>query len=94
MSLILAILICALQVGDWWTTRTALAQGGRELNPVMAWLMCLIGVDAALIVMKALVGGYAIYLALAFDGLFAVLALVMIAAVYAMIVAHNMGQID
>lgn len=49
------ILLALLQAGDWWTTRTVLAQGGRELNPAIRWLMERLGVDAALAVKCALV---------------------------------------
>jgi hypothetical protein len=46
----LLALFALLQVGDWYTTRTVLAQGGRELNPVIRWLMAVLGIDGTLIV--------------------------------------------
>lgn len=44
--------LIALQFGDILTTRRVLAQGGRELNPLMARLMGAIGVLPALVVAK------------------------------------------
>ena len=46
-ELLLAALI-ATQLGDWYSTRTILARGGRELNPLMRRAMELAGTDAAL----------------------------------------------
>ena len=46
-ELLLAGLI-ATQLGDWYSTRTILARGGRELNPLMRRAMELAGTDAAL----------------------------------------------
>ena len=33
------ILLALLQVADAWTTSVILAHGGRELNPVIKWLI-------------------------------------------------------
>ena len=56
-------IFAALQACDIALTYRILAKGGRELNPVMAWLFARIGVVPGLIVSKAviigLVGQYA-----------------------------------
>lgn len=36
-------------MGDWYTTRTALAKGAAEANPVIRWLMKLVGINGALV---------------------------------------------
>lgn len=35
-QLVFLLIYCVLQVLDTWTTLTALKQGGREMNPVLA----------------------------------------------------------
>ncbi len=54
MIYILTILLLALQLLDWYTTRTILGRGGVELNPVMRRLFMEFDVDAILGI-KALV---------------------------------------
>ena len=45
----LLALLFLLQLGDWYTTRTAINSGkGHEANPVAAWLMGKIGMDGYL----------------------------------------------
>ena len=51
----LLILFAALQLLDIYTTLRVLRAGGRELNPVMAWLMAHMGVPQALVAMKVIV---------------------------------------
>lgn len=47
---LLALLLAALNVADWRTTRAALISGvGREYNPIMAWLMGKLGMEPVLI---------------------------------------------
>jgi len=46
--MIAAIVLVLLQFADWWTTRTILKQGGRELNPIARAGMRLLGVDGYL----------------------------------------------
>jgi len=41
-------MLVLLQLGDWYTTRTILKRGGRELNPVAAGAMRFLGVDGFL----------------------------------------------
>lgn len=51
------ILFALLQVADIFTTWKVLSQGGRELNPVMAWVMGRLGVLPGLVLAKlALLG--------------------------------------
>lgn len=49
------IVFSILQLADIWTTNKALSMGGREINPVMRWLMAKLGVIPALVWMKAVV---------------------------------------
>jgi len=49
----LLVIVALLQAGDWYTTRTIIAKGGRELNPAIRWLMGKLGVDLALAVKTA-----------------------------------------
>ena len=35
-QLVFLLIFCVLQVLDIWTTLTALKQGGREMNPILA----------------------------------------------------------
>ncbi|HCB48980.1 MAG TPA: hypothetical protein DEP47_05530 [Chloroflexi bacterium] len=50
----LFILFTALQLGDIYTTHTALKQGGRELNPVLAYLFGKFGHMPVLVVSKVI----------------------------------------
>ena len=36
-TVILIVILLALQAGDIWTTNRVIALGGREVNPVVAW---------------------------------------------------------
>lgn len=49
------ILLALLQLGDWFTTRTILNNGGRELNPVVKFLIEKLGLDLALLLKGILV---------------------------------------
>ena len=40
--------LLVLQVLDYHTTKTILALGGKELNPLMRWLMDRVGIEEAL----------------------------------------------
>ena len=50
ISLALTILLALLQVGDHYTTRTIINNGGRELNPIMAKAFEHFGMKRTLIV--------------------------------------------
>ena len=47
-----AILLTLLQVFDGWTTYKILRLGGRDLNPVVRWIMEKIGEYEGLVVIK------------------------------------------
>jgi Domain of unknown function (DUF5658) len=51
------VCLAILQVADWYTTRTILARGGYEANPIIKKLMSWLGVDAALAIKGALLLG-------------------------------------
>ena len=83
-NLLALALLLALQIADILTTLRAIELGGREINPVMAWLMRRAGVPGALAVGKLFV------LALAVGWLHDSLpALLVLDAVFAAIVANN-----
>jgi len=51
----LIFILLVLQVLDYHTTKTILDAGGRELNPLMRWLMDRVGVEEALTLKGTLV---------------------------------------
>lgn len=53
--MIALILLALLQIGDWYTTRTILNNGGQELNPIIQKLINYLGLDTALITKGILV---------------------------------------
>ena len=57
MILALLILFGFLQVADGYTTYKLLSNGGRELNPVMRWVMDKLGMVQGLVLMKLLTIG-------------------------------------
>ena len=85
----LVALIFALQVGDWLTTRRIVAQGGREGNPLMVWLIARLGFDAAFalkgVALIALDAWYAVHAV----GVQALAANALVCAIYLYIVWHN-----
>jgi hypothetical protein len=56
MIIALSILLIALNVLDWMLTGAVIENGGRELNPVMRWVINRWGYWAALGVKLALMG--------------------------------------
>ncbi len=82
------ILLAALQLADWLTTRTIL-KNGRELNPVMRGLIRLTGsADVALIAKGAAVTGAGwLVLSLGYP-----VVLYALCALYAGVVAWNVRQ--
>ncbi len=93
LSMVLAIAACALQVGDWLTTRRVLAAGGRELNPVLAWLIARLGVDGALVPLKVAVGAMLLWVA-TLPGLLVTMALGFVVLAYAWVVVRNWGEAE
>jgi len=53
MTYLLLAALVALQLADIWTTLRVLAQGGRELNPLLAYLFARFGARPVLLVIKA-----------------------------------------
>ena len=51
---VLAALLTLLQLFDGWTTYEILKRGGVERNPVIHWLMKLLGTYEALVLFKGL----------------------------------------
>ena len=87
-ALLLAILaVAALQIGDWWTTSTILAQGGVEKNPLIRGLIALVGVNPAFLIKGVLVVGVSGYL-----GQTTLTAPLLMCAVYVVIVGWNLTQ--
>jgi hypothetical protein len=61
MSLdILTALFALTQLGDWYTTRTILILGGREVNPLMNSLFKYFNIDLILVI-KAIATTFAMY---------------------------------
>ncbi|MBV1917618.1 MAG: hypothetical protein KUG65_06110 [Sphingomonadaceae bacterium] len=81
----LAGFLALLQIGDGLTTRAGLRNGGRELNPIIRWLISWLGVELALI-LKGIVGA-AIGACMAF--LKAPIALALLCALYCFVVGQN-----
>jgi hypothetical protein len=57
MMLSLLFLFSCLQLADAYTTYRILSTGGKEVNPVMRWLMDQIGIVQGLSLMKLLLIG-------------------------------------
>ena len=55
INLILLLIFVILQILDIYTTRKILLSGGRELNPVMNFIMLKLGVDPGLILAKVII---------------------------------------
>lgn len=87
INVILAIILILLQVGDWWTTRRALATGkDREANPLMARLIAWLGLDRAFFAKGIVVALIAIACVIYPQGLGG---LVVAIAIYTWVVWHN-----
>ena len=85
---ILIILFISLQVSDVVLTLLILRDGGRELNPVMRWLMDKMGTATALISAKLII----IALVIAFvDSL---LLLSVFCAVYVAVIVFNARSVE
>jgi hypothetical protein len=57
VSYVLFVVFLMLIAADGWTTYRILRSGGRELNPVIKWLVERIGLLPALIVTRAVGAG-------------------------------------
>lgn len=87
MTSILILLLVALNVADILLTLRIIKQGGRELNPLLAWLMTRIGIKPALIVSKA------VLLVAAALVLRSPAILTLLCLAYAAVVWHNWRQL-
>jgi hypothetical protein len=86
-ELFLFVVLVILQGLDIWTTKTILDNGGKELNPVMRFLMEKIGVMKALFLMKimlVIVVGYGV-----FTSTLSLILLGLVCILYAIVVASN-----
>lgn len=81
------ILLALLQVADIVTTWKVLSQGGRELNPVMAWVMDHLGVLPGMVAVKAVLIGTVV----AFPP--GMVAMGVLCAMYAVVAVRNARQI-
>jgi len=87
ISILLAITLIALQVGDWWSTKRGVTAGTlAEGNPVMIWLIARIGLDRAFLSKGVFVALAALLLLLIPYGVFV---LGILAAFYGWVVWHN-----
>lgn len=90
MTYILAALLLALQVVDWWTTRRILTQeNGRELVPTMARVIDRFGF-VGLLVVKLVVAAVVSWLFVHFGAWWL---LIVADAGFAWVCWHNWGQI-
>jgi hypothetical protein len=88
MIYLLTFTFFTLQLGDWYTTRTILKNGGREQNPVMAFVFKYINVDVALAI-KGIITSVIGY----FIGVIYPLALILLIVIYLAVVIHNAKSI-
>ena len=88
MLITLLILFAALQVSDAVLTLLILRDGGRELNPIMRWLMDKIGIVPALVWVK-------LVLVVAVTAwVHSVLLLAVFVAIYIAVVVFNMRNYE
>jgi hypothetical protein len=82
------MILALLQIPDAWTTCKVLAQGGREYNPVLAYLYKRFGILPVLVTVKTLVLMLSYFYLINQPyilGLFCV--------IYGVTIAHNYSQI-
>lgn len=89
MTALLWIFI-ALQFADAFTTMKILARGGSELNPIMAWVFKHFGVMSGLFMVKAPIVAFFAY----FLDLIQMWLMIVVCAVYAWVVYHNVKQLQ
>lgn len=91
MTYALFALLILLNIGDWWTTRKVLKQGGRELNPIIRKVIAWLGIDGMLAFKLVIITGCG--WALTEGGSLGLYGLVGLCAYYGWIVWHNSRQI-
>ena len=84
MIYILTLTFFILQLLDWYTTRTILKNGGREQNPMIAFVFKYVNVDVAMCVKAILVSTVGYFLALTMP-----IVLVLLIVIYLFVVIHN-----
>ena len=89
MTIELFYIFTTLQLADIYTTHAILKQGGREMNVVMKWLFDRIGHIPALLATKGIVVILVYLYLLPYEFVLGGLCVF-----YAVIVAHNLKQID
>lgn len=86
-QLVFLLIFCVLQMLDIWTTLTALKQGGREMNPILAKAFEYADPLAVMVVIK-LAGVWALW----YVDMYILTGLV--CAVYLWVVNHNLDVIQ
>ena len=90
VAYILTALFALTQLGDWYTTEKVFAQGGREVNPIMAKIFKVLPPQLALPI-KGIVATVIVWFLTSFMvGLFIDVVLI---GIYSFVVAHNWLQI-
>ena len=84
MIYILTLTFFILQLLDWYTTRTILKNGGREQNPIMAFVFKYVNVDVAMGFKAILVSIFGYFLALTMP-----IVLILLIVIYLAVVIHN-----
>jgi len=84
----LTVLLGLLQLGDLYTTRTILANGGTEVNRLARKIMNVISIDGYL-VLKAIITTVFGY----FAGFAALPVLITLVVLYVFVVVHNFKQL-
>lgn len=87
LPLALVVALAALQLLDWYTTRTIIRRGGREMNPLMARLFEEFGMDPVLAIKAAAVSYAGWWIGQQMWQITAALV-----AFYAAVVIHNFTQ--
>jgi hypothetical protein len=90
VAYILTALFAITQIGDWYTTEKVLAQGGHEVNPIMATIFKVLPPQLAL-PLKGIIATVIVWFLTSFMvGLFIDVVLI---GIYSFVVAHNWLQI-
>ena len=85
---LLTIALATLQLGDWFTTKSVLAKGGKELNPVAKKLMDTMTIDGFLAVKSFTVTALGYY-----AGSQHIEAIAILVVVYCVVVGHNFKEL-
>lgn len=91
MIFILASVLTALQIGDWYTTNKALASGHAiEANPIMRLLFKNLGIQVVMLLKLLLVAFISFYLAVLGQGTI----LIALIVFYVAVLINNYGFIS